>query len=135
MGYAVFSFSYATKRKSCGFARIFLHHSKNFLFGWNIYHSNRSKVNIDLYILPFPQVLLSFCLNAVPAPVKRCCLAHSPKERTSQNRIPFSRSFSCQPVFEQQKKPVHPDGMYRPKTVRLLLWFGRRVITSKCNWI
>jgi len=24
----------------------FLHHSKNFLFGWNIYHTNRGKVNI-----------------------------------------------------------------------------------------
>lgn len=28
----------------------FLHHSKYFLFGWNIYHTNRSKVNIYLYI-------------------------------------------------------------------------------------
>ncbi len=55
---------------------------------------------------------------APPLPKKSCDFSGTP--RSSQNHIPFSRSFSCQPTFGQQKKPVHPDGMYRPKIVRLL---------------
>lgn len=37
---------------------------------------------------------------------QRCCLAHSLKEKSSQNHIPFSRSFCCN---RQNKKPIHRD--------------------------
>jgi len=39
-----------------------------------------------------------------PCPhLRRRCFAHSPKKRSSQNHIPFSRSFSCNRRFGQQK--------------------------------
>lgn len=61
--------------------------------------------------LSLPWLFLPFCLNAVPAPVSggvsfilaRSCLGDtSPKKH-----IPFSRSFSCNRRFGQQKKPAH----------------------------
>lgn len=51
---------------------------------------------------------LPLYLNIVPAPVfQRRCLAHSPKEMSSQNHIPFRRSFSCQSAKQKADTQRH----------------------------
>lgn len=45
-------------------------------------------------------------MSFLPLFFQRRCLTHSPKERSSQNHIPFRRSFSCN---RQNKKPIHRD--------------------------
>lgn len=49
--------------------------------------------------LSFPWVFLPVCLNAVPTPVSGGVVLLI----SSQNHIPFSRSFSCNRHFGQQK--------------------------------
>ena len=63
------------------------------LFG--LWSHNPMLVTVVDVVAVFSVYVLPVCLNAVPAPVKRRCFAHFPKKVSSQNHIPFSRSFSC----------------------------------------
>lgn len=77
--------------------------------------------------------------SAVLPECSSCPLSGSVVSLALWKREVIAKSYPIRPViqlstdFRQQKKPVHPDGMYRPKIVRLLPCLWRRVITSKCN--
>ncbi len=131
MGYTVPFFSYATKRKSCGFARISSIIARiSCSVGISItsyisFVSVQTRKLIHSAVPPLPKksfdfsgtpkllFLLPFYPNAVPAPESHRSVAMLfPKKKSSHSHISFSRSFTCNRLLGNKKSRY--INAYRP---------------------